>query len=372
MQELVLNAHLAYLTKRIYVFEDYTWSKKAGDFSRFNSKWIPARVPLTALLSGPVAGDPFPSSADASPAVIPEFFNTVCSNRTIINSTEVNAALSGASAASIVQAWIDKLEQTDDRCVEIKEYSGQIFDFYLFGDSKRLLDIWPSLATSPILTHFSWSPLITSALATNSHIIHPSLTNSTPSDFIPSSSPATLSGLLSLHIRRGDYLGHCKGLANWSSHFSGFNEFPELPDRFFPPDVSSWGNASSEEHARYRAHCFPEIEQIVARVREVRTSLLPTTTLSRVYVLTNGRPWWLQQLKDALLEDAQKEGLDEWEHITTTRDLDLTGQQRHNSQAVDMAIAQRSEVFLGNGVRSWPFPVIGVYNVLIVSFSSRA
>jgi hypothetical protein len=48
------------------------------------------------------------------------------------------------------------------------------------------------------------------------------------------------------------------------------------------------------------AHCFPDIEQIVARVREVRVSLLLTMRLSRAYVLTNGRPEWLEELKDAL------------------------------------------------------------------------
>ena len=35
-----------------YVFDNYTWDKTSGDFSTFNGKPIPARVPLTALLSG--------------------------------------------------------------------------------------------------------------------------------------------------------------------------------------------------------------------------------------------------------------------------------------------------------------------------------
>jgi hypothetical protein len=78
--------------------------------------------------------------------------------------------------------------------------------------------------------------------------------------------------------------------------------------------------------------------------------LLPTK-LTRVYSMTNGRPEWLQELKDALQEDARREGLDEWEHIGTSRDLRLTGEQKHNSQAVDMAVGQRAEVFIGNGVR---------------------
>jgi GDP-fucose protein O-fucosyltransferase len=227
---------------------------------------------------------------------------------------------------------------------------GLIFLGRIFGTSKRLLDIWPSLVTSPILTHFSWSPLITAALALNAHIIHPALSSATPSDFTPSSVPAPLSGLLALHIRRGDYLEHCNFIANWSASFMGFNEFPELPDRFSPPAVNSRGNASLEEHARYRAHCFPEIEQIVARVHEVRASLLPTTTLTRVYVLTNGPPQWLRKLKRALQEDARRRRVDEWKSIGTSRDLRLTVEQRHNSHAVDMAIGQRAEVFLGTGV----------------------
>jgi hypothetical protein len=352
MQEMLFNAHLAYLSNRIYVFENYTWEKTSGDFSSFNGKPIPARVPLTALLSGPMAGDPFPpSSAVAPPAVIPEFFKEVCPNPTIIDRESFNAPLSGASAATILQAWIDLLERTEDRCIEVKEYSGQIFDFWLFGDSARLLDIWPSLTKSPVLTHFSWSPLIIAAIAANANIIHPALSSVTSSSFSPSSHAPPLSGLLALHIRRGDYVDHCMQIANWDARFMGFNEFPGLPDRFTPSEGSA-GNAPPEELDRYREHCFPEIPQIVARVREVRSGLLSTTPLSRVYVLTNGRPEWLAELKDALQADARASGLDEWTHIGTSRDLRLTKEQQHNAQAMDMAVAQRAEVFLGNGFSS--------------------
>ena len=141
----------------------------------------------------------------------------------------------------------------------------------------------------------------------------------------------------------------------------GFNEFPGLPDRFTPPVPSSGSyddygyDLTPEQRARFRAHCFPDLEQIVSRVREVRALLLPTTKLTRVYTLTNGRPEWLEELKDALQEDARRKGLEEWEHIWTSRDLRLTGEQKHNSQAVDMAIAQRAEVFIGNGVRHLAF-----------------
>ena len=206
------------------------------------------------------------------------------------------------------------------------------------------------------MTHFSWSPLIIAAIAANANVIHPALSSVASSSFTPASHSPPLSGLLALHIRRGDYVDHCMHIANWSARFMGFNEFPGLPDRFSLPEVPSAGNASPEELARYRAHCFPEIAQIVARVREVRTELQPATPLSRVYVLTNGRPEWLAELKEALQADARGSGFDEWTHIGTSRDLRLTREQQHNAQAMDMAVAQRAEAFLGNGVRvSHPF-----------------
>lgn len=214
--------------------------------------------------------------------------------------------------------------------------------------------MWPSFSKSPIVTHFGWSPLITAALGANAHVIHPSLSSFTPSSFSPYSSPTPLSGLLALHIRRGDFIEHCLNLANWTSRYTAYNEFPGLPDRFSPPPFPSGGQIP-EERARYRAHCFPDMEQIISRVREVRASLLSTTRLTRVYVMTNGRPEWLQELKDALQADAEREHLDRWEQITTSRDLRLTSEQRHNGQAIDMAIGQRAEVLLGNGVRFYLF-----------------
>jgi hypothetical protein len=191
----------------------------------------------------------------------------------------------------------------------------------------------------------------TAALAGNTLVIHPAISNATLSDFAPSSAFTPLSGLLALHIQRGDYLEHCKDITSWSARFMGFNEFPGLPDWFLPPAVHSQGHAPPEELARYRAHCFSEINQIVSRVDDVCASLLPTTTLMRVYVLTNGQPEWLQEPKDALQEDARIQDMDEGEHIGTSRDLRLTREQWQNLQAVDMAIAQQSEIFISNGVR---------------------
>lgn len=79
MQGILLESHLAYLSGRTYVplcsssssplsqlfsplllvsslcsyvFQNYTWDFTDGDFAHYKDNRIPARVPLTALLSG--------------------------------------------------------------------------------------------------------------------------------------------------------------------------------------------------------------------------------------------------------------------------------------------------------------------------------
>lgn len=69
-------------------------------------------------------------------------------------------------------------------------------------------------------------------------------------------------------------------------------------------------------------------------------------------MLTNGKGEWLEELTRGL------EGLGGWvdeEPIRTSRDLGrrLGKDERGVAQAVDMAIAQRAEVFVGNGVRPY-------------------
>ncbi|THH18168.1 hypothetical protein EW146_g2770 [Bondarzewia mesenterica] len=341
MQEAMLNAHLAYMSRRILVFDNYTWNAEPGDYSEYGGNLIPSRIPLTALLSGPMAGAPFAPPAEVPPAVIPEFFRKVCETKTVINPSEVNEHLPEASGATVMQAWIDKLAQVEDGCVEIDSKALQIFDFWLFGNASRLLDLWPSFSKSPILSQFAWSPLIVSAVEVNRALIHPSI--------VPGETQmeqrAQLSGLLALHVRRGDFAEHCINLANWTAHYTGFNEIPSLPDRFDPPAGGGSGWNTPENYDVYRARCYPTIEQIVARVEAV-CATEAGKNLDRVYVLTNGPREWLKALKDALAK------VKKWKSVRTSRELRLTWEQKFVAQAIDMMIAQRAQVFIGNGFSS--------------------
>ena len=94
----------------------------------------------------------------------------------------------------------------------------------------------------------------------------------------------------------------------------------------------------------YMQRCLPTIEQIVEKVKEVRRSSAGKG-LRNVYIMSNGSPSWISKLKAAL------RAKHDWAHVASSRDLMLTPEQKYVSQALDMLVAQRAQVFIGNGVR---------------------
>lgn len=277
--------------------------------------------------------------------------------------------------------------------------------------------------------------------------------------------------ILALHLRRGDFRDHCAHLAKYSSTYTGFSSFPDVAelDAFYVPHVLNHTNAGAtswtgvqvtppdslivdseqEKYDIYYRHCFPDVQQIVQRVRDVvhdfemelhrqkqdetqeqpwwawggvkkddrlrrnaRTYSSTTITaqaidstysasssssnaaryashyakrstipqherlsrlsppislanqiLRKVYIMSNGDRQWLSNVADALKADTarSKIGLGRredgewefefaWEDVGTSRDLDLGWEEKPVAQALDMYIAQRAEVFVGNGV----------------------
>ncbi|KAK2463908.1 hypothetical protein APHAL10511_004080 [Amanita phalloides] len=219
-----------------------------------------------------------------------------------------------------------------------------------------------------------------------------------------------LAGVLAVHIRRGDYERHCHRLAEYRATYMGFNQFPSFRDVLDPetyhrgegenhnrdespdPGLGQEGksqnnknknkNKKNSDHpdtqdieSYYLAHCLPSIPQIVARLAQVKRD---HPGLTRVYVLSNAWESWLKELKTELTKpppQAAGSGVkgsssikshgasagrdahaghepDPWEDVVTSYDLVLDPEQRYVSVAVDMAIAERAEVFVGNGFSS--------------------
>ncbi|OSC97609.1 hypothetical protein PYCCODRAFT_1376756 [Trametes coccinea BRFM310] len=349
MQEILLNAHLSYKANRAYVFHNYTWNDDGSDYSDYNGKPIPSRVPLSALIRGPMIGEPWPEGDPAPLSVSEEYFYHACPERRVVPHNDVHDHLPSWFAADITKGWLDKLNSLDDQCVEAGADGGPPFNWVTFGDKDAMRDLWPELRRSPVLTHFAYSPLVELAFDTNREVFSPTSVLEPPLTsvpFTPSTPTAAryteIPGLLVLHLRRGDYEGHCAHLARWSSSYMAYNALPELPDRFDPPPGGSWGENTPENVEIYMRHCFPTTAQILARVDEL-ARVDAARGLRDVYVMTNGAVEWVEDLKRALRATGR------WRTVASSRDLVLNWEQKYVAQAVDMLIGQRAQMLIGNG-----------------------
>ncbi|KAH9857655.1 hypothetical protein C2E23DRAFT_748114 [Lenzites betulinus] len=350
MQEVLLNAFLAHQANRAFVFYNYTWNDNhAEDYADYSGKPIPSRVPLTALIRGPIVGGAWPAGDPAPLAVSEEYWHHICDDRAhVVPRVDVHDHIPSWYVGAVTTGWVDKLRALDNvQCVEAGGDGGPPYSWVTFGDKDAMHEVWPEYRKSPILTHFAHSALVELAFDNNREVFAPTAVLEPPLSAVPLALPAAaryaeIPGLLVLHVRRGDYAGHCEHLARWSSTYLAYNTLPELPDRFDPPQGGSWGENTPENVEIYMAHCFPGVAQIVRRVAEVAATEA-AKGLKHVYVMTNADKEWIAELKEAL------EGMGRWESVSASRDLVLNWEQKYVAQAVDMLIAQRAQVFIGNG-----------------------
>ena len=136
----------------------------------------------------------------------------------------------------------------------------------------------------------------------------------------------------------------------------GWNQLPEIQDRFHVPPGGMVHDDSDPRLLNatgiYLEHCWPDASQIATRIHNVRRDWKKSTggDLTHLHIMTNGNRAWVNDLKWTLGVDARQRRDKPWNHISSSLDLKLTKEQTHVSQAVDMAIAERATVFLGNGV----------------------
>ncbi|EKM48643.1 uncharacterized protein PHACADRAFT_266233 [Phanerochaete carnosa HHB-10118-sp] len=345
MQDMIMNAQLVYETGRSYVFDNFTWDRDGPEYAQFGGKTIPSRIPLSALISGPIVGGPFGDNDPTPRAVVKEYWDQICPNKTIIRADEIRKLHGeGADARKILDTWVDYIKDIDDPCLEVERYSGSIFHVFMFGTPNEIMPVWPTFSQSPILQLFGWGQLAHTAFETNRHLFSPApliapyVTSPTCPNCVDPY--ARLDGLLALHIRRGDFMEHCPNLGNWGAGFSAFNSFPSFPDLWVPPE-----GEHEQRMAVYLRRCLPTIEQIVEKVEQVRAGSA-SEGLRHVYIMSNGDREWLADLKAALLN------AHDWELVATSRDLVLTPEQRYTSHTLDMLIGERAQVLIGNGFSS--------------------
>ncbi|KAI0640151.1 hypothetical protein C8Q77DRAFT_1153040 [Trametes polyzona] len=352
LQEHLLNAYLAYMSGRTFVFANYTWSDNGPLFSVYNGKLIPSQIPYTALLRGPTVGDPVSPTHHRLSAVNKDYYQHICPHPTTLRRDRIHAQLIPGSALDIIDRWTSVMNNTEDPCIQSARDSGPIFTHEdVFGVRTSLLDLWSGFAASPIIKEFGWSRLVELAFDTNRGLFVP---HASPSDPLLVSSTSTnnadrytpIPGLMAIHVRRGDYAQHCTHLAERYEDFVSVNAFPGLGDPFTVPPRLEKGRGKGKITATtaelYRRRCFPSVDEIAAKVAQVRATP-EGGHIRKLYIMTNGDQAFIDELKTALW------ALGEWDAVSSSRDMVLNWEQKYVAQAVDMLVAQRAQVFIGNG-----------------------
>jgi hypothetical protein len=344
-----MNAHLAYVSQRAYVFSGYTWKVEYFPWHVPVFSWSTGlrwpRTPLSALIAGPVVGDPWDPHDPMPRSISESWFDVVCPKheRRIIRTQDVKPAVADAPGDVLFAHWARILREAPERCIEIVPASRkvdnlpQVFDLWLWGHT-RILSLWESFSTSPTSRLLRTSPLVQSALERNEHL------------FAVSHEGDPYAHMMAMHVRRGDFIDACLDIARWNSTFYSWNQLAFLPDKFIPPTGGSRGENTPENIQMYLERCLPSFNAILDKIRVSKMEYelaVPKSvggvTLNVMYVLTNEENTWLDQLKSELRKDG-------WTTIVTSRDLELDKEQLGVSMAVDMDIARQAAVFIGNGV----------------------
>lgn len=346
----LMNTWLAYASNRAYVFHDFAWVESHYPWPISSYHEGAPRTPLNALISGPSAGGPWEEGDPAPRAVSEAYFETVCpkQERKVINTRDIKPSLRDADGIVIFQRWKALLTETKERCLEItaapreEDPFPETFDIS-YWSTARSLPLWDAFVSSPVSRLLGTSTIVESAIRDNMGLfLLPSSQSSSRNNqsYVDLKVKNPLSSVFSIHVRRGDFKQACLEHAAVNSTFYNWNLLPFLPDKL----NAHSRRKQNKQHILER--CWPTAEYIRARVKQAKRSYEDQTVghdLSVLYIMSNDRTDWIEDLKDAFTQDG-------WRRVVMSRDLKLNPQQRDVSVAVDMEIGRSSAVFIGNGV----------------------
>ncbi|WVQ81580.1 hypothetical protein IAT38_003704 [Cryptococcus sp. DSM 104549] len=344
LQRVLLQHHLAVLGNRSLAFEPYVEDDTVFPFKVLQWPWRSAKIPLSAFISTVISG--FESFYNAPRAVPSWYYRANCGGYRQTTYTIRSEAhpdgdleLQADGQARIHQMQV-LLAGTDQGCIRIK---GEPFDNEFF-DSHAPLDLYESFVHSPAMKHFSFAPRVLSILNQHMHELAPesplynleALAHTTSDREVKSS---TWKHILAMHIRRGpNWEAVCESKGENTSPFVSFNKLPLLPGNENVPPPASMVHAT--RMGLYRAKCLPQTLDIIARARRMRKN---HPLLKSVYILTDAEDEWVREIRMWL----QSEG---WDNVWIGKnDIYPDWEDKEVGVAVDMEVARRAGVFVGNG-----------------------
>ncbi|RDB16754.1 hypothetical protein Hypma_002386 [Hypsizygus marmoreus] len=317
-QEILLFHHLALLTSRVYVYQPIVWRPRGPN----------ALVPLSAFMQGVTKNS-------VSVAV----FNEACSPE---DTKHVKIRVNN----KVLWEYTKEVLNGHEKCIVVDDW---ILNWNFLASS-ALHDIWHTFQNY-LAKHFQWSKEIRS-IASRAHSVLELRSNSTNTDGEP---------YVALHLRRGDFEGHCHSLAEGHAGFTTWATLPALQPSVFPPALDPRNGTSIFEH------CYPTLDRILAAIdSQVRSK----PHLRTIHVLHDGA-WdhplvYAQHYKlEAALANAARAKRAGWEggpmrRVTHSGKVPLQWGEADWAVTVDVELARRAEVFVGNGFSSLSTQVVAL------------
>ncbi|KAJ7262197.1 hypothetical protein B0H12DRAFT_1104730 [Mycena haematopus] len=307
VQEILLFHHLALTANRVYVYQPLVWQRAPRH----------SPLPLSAFLSGVTNG-----------TVSEAMFATVCppSETKHLSLNVGNDAL-----------WHHAINvlNSSDKCISIDNH---IIN-WSFLASSAMHPIWPSFKQY-LSSTFQWSTQILD-IAERARPTEP---------------------YIALHLRRGDFESHCNGLASSQTGFTTWATLPELmKDSVFPPQLQL------NDYTSVMEHCYPSLRRILDAIdSQVRAN----PHVNTLHVLHDGS-WdhpsvYLQYIKlEAAVKNPQRILRAGWRGgpmkiVTHSGTLPLRSGESDWAVAVDVELARRANIFIGNGYSSLSTQIVAL------------
>ncbi|WVN91186.1 uncharacterized protein L203_106443 [Cryptococcus depauperatus CBS 7841] len=344
LQRILLQHHLAVLGNRSLSYEPCVEDFTILPFKPFEWPWRSARIPLSAFVSTVVSG--FEAYYNSQCAVPSWYYRNHCPTyRETTYTLRSKAHLTGdIDLQDNSQNGIHQLQMllasNGDSCIRIQ---GDPFDNDFFN-SRAPLELYDSFIKSPVMEHFAFSPRVLTILNNHMDMLAPgSLLYDIEGVREAKSNSESMVGVwkhvLALHIRRGkDWERVCSEKGETSAPFVSFNKLSLLPgNENIPPSPKM---VQATRLGLYRAKCLPQTLDIISRARRLRKN---HPLLKSIYILTDDVDDQTKELKMWL----QSEG---WENVWLGKEDVWPGwKEKEVGVAVDMEVARRAGVFVGNG-----------------------
>ncbi|EJD41222.1 hypothetical protein AURDEDRAFT_115588 [Auricularia subglabra TFB-10046 SS5] len=301
LQEILILEHTARMAGRVYVYQDVSWQPRG------KTGFVPLGI--------------FSDSLVAAPRRSERQFREECAS---------------VHSVSLLPEWDEKLysktvrvlKEDAARCVHVTDWLTR----WRYLDSDAALALWPDFKAS--VQSFRWSPALLSAvdrIGRHLGIEHADKT-------------------IAVHIRRGDFSYHCHDLARGQHRFNLWNRLPRLPDPLEPGAGGAYNTTRAVER------CYPSLEAVVAKILAARQDADTVYIMHDLNWSSPGTYVFIHQLRTALARAKPRDGGSPLlTRIVDTSQMKgaLRWAESDLAVAVDLELARRAKVFVGNGFSSF-------------------